>query len=490
MPYVAGIDSSTQSCKVVVVDSETGSIIRQGAAKHPAGTEVDPEMWWQAAQSAIESAGGIEDCVAVSVAGQQHGLVCLDAAGAVLRPALLWNDTRSAQSAADLVEEKDKDFWLQACGSVPVASLTVSKVRWVADNEPDVAEKIAAICLPHDYLTWKLSGSTDIRDLVTDRSDASGTGYLDCRTGEYRYDLLALALRCSEDEARNVVLPRVAEPFEAVGEVDAKWGMAKVGPGCGDNAGAALGLGLQPGQVSVSLGTSGVVAAVADHPVIDHFGEVTGFMDATGNWLPLACTLNGSRIVDYVKDMLGISYRRFDILALHTRGTDAVLIPFFEGERTPNLPYEKARFVNLDPDSMSPGSICRAAVEGLSCLMRGALEAVARGGGKAESALLIGGGAVSPAVQQILPKILGIPVQFPTAKEYVALGAAWQAAKIINPDLKPWELELATPAELAPTEEEIVSVPQRDRERESNDPESVWQRYLEHVEDIRAANVG
>ncbi|AJC70115.1 xylulokinase [Trueperella pyogenes TP8] len=433
---VAGIDSSTQSTKVVVVDD--GVVIRSGRASHPDGTEVDPQLWWEALKAAIADAGGIADCEAVSVAGQQHGLLCLDTQGEVLRPALLWNDLRSASSAADLIDEDSVEFWVNACGSAPVASLTVSKVRWVADNEPEVADRIAAICLPHDWLTWKLSGSTDIRDLVTDRSDASGTGYVDCRTGQYRFDLLARALRRSEDEAKAIVLPRIAEPFETVGSLSAEFGSAKLGPGCGDNAAAALGLGLRPGQASVSLGTSGVVACVSNEPVIDDAGEVTGFMDATGNWLPLACTINGSRIVDYVKNILSVSYAEFDELAASASPSGLVLIPYFEGERTPNLPSAQAAIVGLTPATATPAAFARGAVEGMCCLLRGAMEALIRGGARIDSAVLIGGGAKSQIVQQMMANILHIPVEVPQPAEYVALGAAWQAMRLRVPDLQPW----------------------------------------------------
>lgn len=436
---VAGIDSSTQSTKVVIV--EDGVVIRSGRASHPDGTEVHPRFWWDALKVAIADAGGIEDCEAVSVAGQQHGLVCLDADGDVLRPALLWNDLRSASSAADLMSEESLEFWVNACGSAPVASLTVSKVRWVVDNEPDVAARIAAICLPHDWLTWKLSGSTDIRDLVTDRSDASGTGYVDCRTGEYRFDLLARALRRSEEDARKVVLPRIAEPFEPVGVVSSEFGVAKLGPGCGDNAAAALGLGLKAGKASVSLGTSGVVACVSDQPVIDDAGEVTGFMDATGNWLPLACTINGSRIVDYIKNVLGVSYQEFDELAANAGPSSLVLIPYFEGERTPNLPQAQAAVVGLTPATATPAAFARGAFEGLCCLLRGAMEALIRGGARIDSAVLIGGGAKSAIVQQMMANILNIPVEVPQPAEYVALGAAWQAMRLLVPDLQPWALD-------------------------------------------------
>lgn len=437
----AGIDSSTQSTKVLVVDDD-GRIVRSGRASHPDGTEVDPAFWWEALREAISQAGGIADCAAVSIAGQQHGLVMLDADGEVIRPSLLWNDTRSASSATDLIAEESVNYWVEACGSAPVASLTVSKVRWIADNEPDSLARLAAICLPHDWLTWKLSGSTSISDLVTDRSDASGTGYVDCRTGEYRYDLLAKALHWPEEQAQALVLPRIAGPFEVVGTVAPEFGSAVIAPGCGDNAGAALGLGLAPGQASVSLGTSGVVATVADRPVIDPAGEVTGFMDATGNWLPLACTLNGSRIIDYVKDLLGVTYAEIDELAAASEPSELVLVPYFEGERTPNLPYSTARMSGMTPETMTPGAFSRAAIEGMCCLMRGAFEALIRGGARIDSAMLIGGGAKSEVVQRFMANILGVELRVPEPGEYVALGAARQAALVVDPEIPAWTREM------------------------------------------------
>ncbi|MGF9763720.1 FGGY family carbohydrate kinase, partial [Microvirga sp. 0TCS3.31] len=235
---VAGIDSSTQSCKVVVRDAETGALVRQGRAAHPDGTEVHPDHWWAALQAAIAEAGGLDDVAAVSVGGQQHGMVCLDEDGAVVRPALLWNDTRSAGAARDLVDELGGPevggrAWAEAVGVVPVASFTVTKLRWLAEHEPEHARRTAAVCLPHDWLTWKLSGSTDLRDLTTDRSDASGTGYWSAPTGNYRTDLLERAFGAVPH------LPRVVAPGEVAATLDG----TVLGAGAGDNAAAALGLG-------------------------------------------------------------------------------------------------------------------------------------------------------------------------------------------------------------------------------------------------------
>ena len=212
MALVAGVDSSTQSCTVVIRDADTGALVRNGRAPHPPGTEVDPAAWWDALQAALEQAGGLSDVDAIAVAGQQHGMVCLDADGEVVRPALLWNDTRSAGAADDLVAELGAKEWAEAVGTLPVASITATKLRWLARHEPEHAAATAAVCLPHDWLTWKLRGTGDLADLVTDRSDASGTGYWSGVTGEYRLDLLERAFGRSD-----VRLPRVLGPAEAAG---------------------------------------------------------------------------------------------------------------------------------------------------------------------------------------------------------------------------------------------------------------------------------
>lgn len=432
---VAGVDSSTQSCKVLITDAESGQVVRSGSAPHPDGTEVNPQAWWEAFRAAALAAGGLGDVAAISVGGQQHGLVTLDADGQVVRDALLWNDTRSAQAARDLVDELGAEHWAHACGSVPVASITVSKVRWLADHEPEALKRTRAICLPHDWLSWKLVGSGDLGDLVTDRSDASGTGYLDLRTAEYRRDLLTHAMR----EERDVILPKVYGPFEVAGEVtaaDEEIGLRAgtlIGPGCGDNAGAALGLGLKPGEASVSIGTSGVVAAVSDQPVWDKNGVITGFMDATGNWLPLACTLNGARIVSRTAELLGVDFAEFDALALAVDdGAGLEMVPYFEGERTPNLPEATASLSGMTLANWDRKHVAHAAVRALADLMANAAQAVKDCGVPIDRVRLIGGGARSTALQKILPEALGVPVDVPEPAEYVALGAARQAARVLK----------------------------------------------------------
>ncbi len=423
MALVAGIDSSTQSCKVVVCDADTGETVRAGSEPHPAGTEVDPAHWWSALQAAIAAAGGLEDVAAISVGAQQHGMICLDASGTVVRDALLWNDTRSSGAAADLVAELGgPGEWAKRVGVVPVASITAAKLRWLADTEPRNADATAAVCLPHDWLTWRLAGGTDVADLRTDRSDASGTGYFAAEGSEYHPDLLMLALR-----GRNPRLPTVLGPNESAGQT--AWGAA-LGPGAGDNAAAALGIGAGPGDCVVSLGTSGVVSAVGDAAPHDASGLVAGFADATGRQLPLVCTLNGAPVLAAVATMLGVDFDELDRLALSApAGAEGlVLVPYFDGERSPNLPDAAGALHGVTTRNLLPANAARAAVEGLLSSMAYCIDRIAEQGVDVQRVILVGGGARSQAIRHIAPAILGMPVHVPTPAEYVALGAARQAA--------------------------------------------------------------
>lgn len=424
---VAGVDSSTQSVKVVVRDAITGELVRSGRASHPAGTEVDPESWWLALQEAIEIAGGLEDVAGISIGGQQHGMVVLDKDGQVIRPALLWNDTRSAQAAADLNDEYEKlhdgEAISQAVGSRLVASFTASKVRWLADHEPRNADRVAAIALPHDWLSWKLSGSTNLSDLFTDRSDASGTGYFDPVAGEYRRDILALALKSDSE----IILPKVCGPFEIAAKTPA--GIA-IGVGCGDNAGAALGVGAKSGDVVISLGTSGTAFSVSKTPTHDSRGYVAGFDDATGNFLPLVCTLNAARILDAGAKILGLSLNEFGEKALAAKpGADGLtLLPYFEGERTPDRPEATGALTGLTLSNSTPENLARAMIEGMLCGLVDAVAQLEVRGVEVKRILIIGGAAKNPAVAPIASSLFGKPVYLPQDGEYVADGAAKQIA--------------------------------------------------------------
>ena len=468
---VAGVDTSTQSTKVRVTDAETGEMVRFGQAKHPDGTSVNPDAWWQAFQEAAEQAGGLDDVAALAVGGQQHGMVLLDDHGRVIRDALLWNDTRSAtnadvliarlgeaEKAADGSEDdlsddpamRGRQRWVKAVGSSLVASLTITKVAWVAANEPENAARIAAICLPHDWLSWRIAGhgplgedataeemKANLDALFTDRSDASGTAYFDATANEYRRDLLAMALGRGEEDIAGIVLPRVLGPTEtgdvadpAIAGKDVEGG-CPIGPGGGDNAMASLGLSMGVGDVSISLGTSGVAAAISPVPAYDMTASVTGFADCTGHWLPLACTINGSRISDAGRAALGVDYDELAELA-------AAAEPGAGGITLANTRRE---------------NIARAFVEGLLCSQRDCLELVKGLGVDVKRILLIGGGIKFAAVRALAPAILGMDVELPETDEYVAIGAARQAAWVLSGETEPptWPVKVETTLTGEPT---------------------------------------
>ncbi|GAB2453431.1 xylulokinase [Conyzicola lurida] len=463
MTLVAGVDSSTQSCKVVVRDLETGATVRTGRASHPDGTEVDPAAWWTALVAAITDAGGLDDVAAISIAGQQHGMVVLDGEGRVIRPALLWNDTRSAGAAADLIAEFGAADLAERTGSVPVASFTLTKLRWLQQNEPQNAARVAAVALPHDWLTWRLRGygpagesplGPVLAELTTDRSDASGTSYWSPATGTYDRALLDAAFGNS-GKGHELVLPTVIAPGAHAGTVGrlpefptpagaGATGIV-VGAGAGDNAGAALGLGAAAGDVVVSIGTSGTVFAVTETAVRDESGTVAGFADATGLFLPLVATLNAARILDVVAGLLGVGHEELGTLALTAEPGSGglVLQPYFEGERTPNRPDAAATLFGMTLASTTRENLARAAVEGLLCGLADGLGALRDRGVSASRILLVGGAAQNAAVGVIASEVFDVPVSIPEPGEYVAAGAARQAGWALTGELPAWSTAIA-----------------------------------------------
>ena len=421
---VAGVDSSTQSSKIVIRDAESGELIRQGRAAHPDGTEVDPSHWKSALETAINGAGGLEDVDAISIGGQQHGMVAMDAQGKVIRPALLWNDTRSAKAAADLNSELGGDAkTADQVGSVLVAAFTASKLRWLADNEKESAAKVRAVALPHDWVSWQLTGGSDLEKLFSDRSDASGTGYFDPTTSKYRRDILAMALRSKEE----IKLPTIIQPNSFGGTTTSG---IPIAAGAGDNAAAALGVQAQPGDVVVSLGTSGTAFAVSDTPTHDPSAAVAGFADATGRFLPLVCTLNAARILDAATRILGKTHAEVGELALTSvpGAHGLTLLPYFEGERTPNRPTATGALSGMNLNNSNPADIARAMIEGMLCGLVDAVDALSKLGVGVKRILLIGGAAKNPAIASIASALFGHEVLVPPPGEYVADGAARQAA--------------------------------------------------------------
>lgn len=433
MTLVAGVDSSTQSCKVLICRADDGTVVREGAAAHPDGTEIDPGHWETALRSAIAEAGGLDDVAALSVAGQQHGMVALDDAGEVIRPALLWNDTRSAAAAEDLIAEVGADELVSRTGSVPVASFTSTKLRWLRDHEPESAARVHTVALPHDWLTWRLAGG-DLTTVATDRSDASGTGYFDPATDRWDTDLLELAL------GRPAHTPTLLGPAASAGH----HGQVLLGAGAGDNAGGALGLNAGPGDVVVSLGTSGTISAVSTGPSHDPTGIVAGFADASGAFLPLVCTLNAARVLSVIGGLLGVDHEELTRLALAAEpGAGGVsLLPYFEGERTPNLPNATASLSGLTLASTTRENLARAAFEGMFGSLVLGLEAIRNQGGQPRRILLIGGAARNPAAAIIAEDLFGLPVDVPAPGQYVARGAARQAAWALSGELPDWPIEV------------------------------------------------
>jgi xylulokinase len=444
---VAGVDSSTQSVKVVLRDAATGQLLRQGRASHPDGTEVEPTLWKIALDSAIADAGGLADVSAISIAGQQHGMVALDSDGEIIRPALLWNDTRSAKAAEDLNREEGGNAEIaRKVGSVLVASFTASKLRWMADHEPANAARVASVALPHDWLSWQLQGAKDFSLLFTDRSDASGTGYFDPTTSHYREDILRLALRHDLE----MKLPRIVKPNEFGGTTTAG---IPIAAGAGDNAGAALGIQAQPGDVIVSLGTSGTAFAVSETPTHDATGAVAGFADATGRYLPLVCTLNAARIMDAATKILGKTHDEVGALALSApAGANGLtLLPYFEGERTPNRPDATGVFAGMSLNNSNPADIARAMIEGMLAGLADAVDSLIALGVGVNRILLIGGAAKNPAIPAIASALFGREVLVPPAGEYVADGAAKQAAWALLKEMPTWDLGKVTHHQSQPT---------------------------------------
>ncbi len=344
-------------------------------------------------------------------------MVVLDETGEPLRPAKLWNDTESAVDATELAQKFSAEYWVSGCGSLPVAAFTVAKLRWLQRVEPDIWQRVHGILLPHDWITAQFTGQR-----TTDRGDASGTGYWSPRTGEYLWDVLN---EIDPDKEWANMLPRVLGPIEPAGH----WHGAVVAAGTGDNMAAALGLGLEVGDVVMSFGTSGTVYALSARPSADETGAVAGFADAAGRYLPLVCTLNATKVTDAVRNLLGVDHETFDRLALDApMGAGGLtLLPYFDGERTPNRPDARGLVAGLRSD-VRREHLARAAVEGVVCGLLDGLDALRPFVDDVKRVVMIGGGARSLAYRQVLADLCELPVVVADAEQAVATGACVQAA--------------------------------------------------------------
>jgi xylulokinase len=498
MKLVAGVDSSTQSTKVLLVRAEDGAVVAEASAPHPDGTECHPDRWWEALSAAGREL--LERADAVGVAAQQHGMVTVGDAGQVVRPAMLWNDVKSAPQAAAMVAEFGGPAeWAARTGSVPTMSFTVTKLRWLAEHEPEHAALVSSVMLPHDWLTWRLAGGgprgegggagsagsaagtggagsaagarsaagtgwNPSAEPVTDRGDASGTGYFSPAESAWRPDYAERAL------GRPVRLPRLAAPSEVIGTTS--WGAA-LSAGTGDNMGAALGLGLADGDVAVSIGTSGTAYAVTSAAAADPSGLVSGFADATGRFLPLACTLNAARVLDVTARMLGTDPAGLSDLAMKAEAGAGglVLLPYLDGERTPNRPAANGVLRGLTTANATPENLARAAVEAVLCSLADAVDCLRPCGITPSRVVLTGGAARSQAVRAIAPAVFGLPVVIPEAAEYVALGAARQAAWALAGTVAPpsW------PARPSATYEAAAAPGVREQYTALRDDAAAWQ---------------
>ncbi len=400
MTLVAGIDSSTQSCKVVVCDAETGETVRSGSAPHPGGTEVDPEVVDSALRTAIDAAGGLDD-VARHLGRRpaaRHDLPRRRRARWCATPCC--GTTRAPhRAAADLVDELGgPGEWAKRIGVVPVASITATKLRWLADAEP-----VECRCDGGGVPAARLADLASCRAPATSRTcaptAATPAAPATSTPMAAATNRICSCWRCA---AGNPQLPTVLGPNEAAGQTAAG---AVLGPGAGDNAAAALGIGAGPGDCVVSLGTSGVVSAVGDAAPHDASGLVAGFADATGRQLPLVCTLNGAPVLAAVATMLGVDFDELDRLALSApAGAEGLtLVPFFEGERSPNLPDAAGALHGVTTRNLLPANVARAGVEGLLSSMAYCMDRIAEQGVDVERVILVGGGARSEAVRRIAP---------------------------------------------------------------------------------------
>lgn len=439
---VAGVDSSTQGCKVTVRDLATGRRIREGKASHPPETIVDPEVWWTALLTAVNRAGGLGDVSAIAVSGQQHTPVFLDAEGNIVTDSPLWNDTGSHSHMMDLNNELGRDEWIRRTGLPLTLSDTVTKIRWLRDENPEATRRTAAVAVVHDWLTWKLMGhgprSGSIDQLTTDRSEASGTAYWSGETGDYTMDLFEHAF------GKKALLPTVLGPSETAG-VTGKGipGIPSgipIGVGSGDNAAAALALGLAEGDAVLSLGTSGVVYTRSATPVHDYAGYVCSYADATGDHLPLVATLNAARNFDVGAALLGCTHAELSDLALQApAGAEGLtLLPYFEGERTPDLPNERGSLHRASLTNFTRANFARAVIEGTLASQVEMLDALRDCGVEPSRLLLIGGAAQSPAVQSVLAQLVDLPIAVPALDEYVTKGAAMQAAIALTGSFPSW----------------------------------------------------
>jgi xylulokinase len=454
-----GIDCGTQSTKALLLDSDTGEELAVGRGDHELiaradGTREQDPAWWldalrTAVREALAAAPGTE-VAGVGVSGQQHGLVALDADDRPVRPAKLWNDTTTSADCAALTERMGGEAFVHAAtGNVFLPGYTAPKVEWLRRVEPEGYALARRFCLPHDYLDLWLTGS-----FATEAGDASGTAYLDVRSRTYSREVLGAI-----DDGRDwdAALPPLLDAGAVLGtlRVEAADSLGlppgiPVSVGGGDNMCAAIGVGaVVPGVAVMSLGTSGTVFGHATAPAIDPLREVSAFCDSTGGWLPLACVLNCTLPLEWVRGLFGLDHAAFDALvaAVPAGALGLTFVPYMDGERTPNRPDASGELLGLRTFH-GPAEVSRAVLEGVTAGLAHAVRAFGRTDTAADRLLLVGGAARSDVWGQLLADWLGLPIGRPSVAEAAARGAAIQAAHVV--DAAPLHRPVATDASWEP----------------------------------------
>jgi xylulokinase len=438
MKTVLGIDLGTQSLKVVFYDYEARRVAAAAAAplellRDDTGRAEQEADWWLSAlaHALSEVPAGVRASVrAIGVSGQQHGFVAVDGRGRVVAPVKLWCDTSTQQEAEEITAAcGGRARCIALTGNPVLTGYTAPKIRWLSKQRPERYGQMTHILLPHDYLNFALTGR-----LVMEPGDASGTNLLDVRTRNWCEEMLR-AVDPSRDLAE--CLPPLCEPRsfvgETTGECEKRFGLPSgvpVAPGGGDNMMAAVGTGnVAPGRLTMSLGTSGTLFAHSETPVIDESGNIAAFCGSTGAWLPLVCTMNCTLATELVRAPLGVPTERFDeVVGAVAPGSDGVIVlPFFTGERTPNLPRARASVLGLSAQNCTQSHLLRATVEGATFGLKFGLDELAKLGVEAEEIVVTGGGARSQAWCQIVADVCRLPVTVLALEEGASFGAALQA---------------------------------------------------------------
>jgi xylulokinase len=437
---VIGIDSGTQSTKVLVVDARTGKVLSTAAQAYdlipglpPGAKEQHPRTWRQATAKAITQAlksakAAAAEVKAIGVSGQQHGFVPLDAKGEVIRPAKLWCDTSTAEECDQIMAKLGGlKPTIRALGNAVLPGFTASKILWLKQHEPRNYERLATILLPHDYLNFWLTG-----EKVMEYGDASGTALLDVRRRKWSEAALAAI-----DDDLAAKLPPLISSDQPAGRLQAATAKALglnpdvvVSAGGGDNMMGAIGTGnTRTGVITASFGTSGTIYACAEKPVVDPQGEIAAFCDSTNRWLPLLCTMNVTVATEMVRQDFGLTHDQFAAAALKAPpGSDGLLLlPYLEGERTPNVPDGTGVFLGVSPRTFTAAHFARAAMEGVTLGMNYGLRRLAQLGVKPKQIRATGGGANSKLWRQIMADIFDCEVVTLKVAEGAAYGAALQA---------------------------------------------------------------